>query len=334
MRRLPETTLTGTPVVSAPGKVFLIGEYAVLEGGPAVLAAVSRHAIAQYVPELPPESPLVAETIKRAVAALGDLAPALPPGSPLVNTAAFHQDGVKLGLGSSAATAVAAAGAVLSFAGIDIGARRDLLFEVADEAHRAAQGGLGSGGDVAASVHGGFIGYLRARAEPMAKPLIRKLSRPRGLQLVVFWTGTSARTPELVQAVRALAARAPTAYANLIDGLRHTADQFVHAFLANDARGTIVHADAYGRLLEKLGASAEVPIVTPPFVEVAALARRLGGAAKPSGAGGGDVGVALFDDEAAAAELTRRCPAGVSVLDVKVDPDGARRRHPGTVELI
>jgi phosphomevalonate kinase len=76
-----------------------------------------------------------------------------------------------------------------------------------------------------------------------------------------------------------------------------------------------------------------VPIVTPPFVQAAALARSLGGAAKPSGAGGGDVGVALFGEEGAAAEFTRRCPAGVSVLDVGVDPDGARRRHPGTVEL-
>ena len=35
-------TLVGTPVVIAPGKLFLIGEYAVLEDGPAVLAAVNQ----------------------------------------------------------------------------------------------------------------------------------------------------------------------------------------------------------------------------------------------------------------------------------------------------
>lgn len=44
------TTLVGTPVVVAPGKIFLVGEYAVLDGGVAVLAAVSRYAVAQYVP--------------------------------------------------------------------------------------------------------------------------------------------------------------------------------------------------------------------------------------------------------------------------------------------
>ena len=35
-------TLRGSPVVAAPGKVFLLGEYAVLEGAPAVVSSVGR----------------------------------------------------------------------------------------------------------------------------------------------------------------------------------------------------------------------------------------------------------------------------------------------------
>ena len=54
-------TLVGSPVVTAPGKLFLIGEYAVLEGGPAVLAAVNRRAVAQYLPGLEPMSAVVGE---------------------------------------------------------------------------------------------------------------------------------------------------------------------------------------------------------------------------------------------------------------------------------
>jgi phosphomevalonate kinase len=176
-------------------------------------------------------------------------------------------------------------------------------------------------------VHGGFVSFVRP---PGAAPIVRPLSRPRGLQLVVFWTGTSASTPQLVQAVGALRARDPAGHGALMAELRQQAEQFVHAFLTDDALAAIRHADGYGALLEKLGASAEVPIVTPLFAEAAAVARSLGGAAKPSGAGGGDVGVALFAQGAAAAAFTRRCPAGVSVLDVNIDPDGARRRHPGS----
>jgi phosphomevalonate kinase len=276
---------------------------------------------------------VVAESVARARAVLADIdmAAALPPGAPLVDTAAFRQGSAKLGLGSSAAAAVAAAGAVLAFVGVDIVARRDLLFTIADEGHRAAQGGVGSGGDIAAAVHGGFLGYLRP---PGAAPIVRKLVRPPGLELVVFWSGGSASTPQLIQAVRALAQQAPAAHRALIDEMRHTADRFVHAFLGHDARGAVVHAAAYGLLMEKLGASAGVAIVTPPFAEAAALAGALGGAAKPSGAGGGDVGVALFDEAEAAAEFTRRCPAGLSVLDVNVESEGARERHPRMAKLL
>jgi phosphomevalonate kinase len=331
LNRALSRTLRGSPVVMAPGKIFLVGEYAVLEGGAAVLAAVSRYAIAQYIPDLNPESPFIDESVKRAVAALGELAPALPAGSALVNTAAFRHRLAKLGLGSSAAAAVSSAAAVLAFVGIDFSDKRELLFTIADEGHRAAQGGVGSGADVAAAVHGGYIGFVRP---PGGKPVMRTLARPSRLELVVFWTGRPSHTPTLVQAVRTFAERSASSYGFLIDELRRTADKFVDRFDADDAPGAIAEADAYVRTLEILGASAGMPIVSAPFVEAATLARQLGGTAKPSGAGGGDVGVALFGEAKAAAEFIRRCPAGISVLDVKVDGDGVRRRLPSDVEVI
>jgi phosphomevalonate kinase len=206
-----------------------------------------------------------------------------------------------------------------------------MLFTIADEGHRAAQGGVGSGADVAAAVHGGFISFMRPSG---GKPVLRTLARPRHLELVVFWTGRPSHTPTLVQAVRTFAERSASSYALLIDELRRTADKFVEAFAADDMPALIGEADAYVRTLEILGASAGMPIVSAPFVEAATLARHLGGTAKPSGAGGGDVGVALFGEAKAAAEFIRRCPAGISVLDVKVDADGVRRRLPSDVEVI
>ena len=38
----------------APGKLFLAGEYAVLDGGVAVVAAASRYALAQFQPGMAP----------------------------------------------------------------------------------------------------------------------------------------------------------------------------------------------------------------------------------------------------------------------------------------
>ena len=65
-----------------------------------------------------------------------------------------------------------------------------------------------------------------------------------------------------------------------------------------------------------------------------ALAADLGGAAKPSGAGGGDVGVALFTEAAAAdafaARLRQPPPAGdpalaLDILDLTIDDNGLHR---------
>ncbi len=100
--------MVGTPVVTAPGKIFLVGEYAILEGGAAVLAAVNRYAVAQFVPGMDPASKVVAEAVKRATAETGEAGSALPLGSVLVNSEDFMQGNRKIGLGSSAATAVAA----------------------------------------------------------------------------------------------------------------------------------------------------------------------------------------------------------------------------------
>jgi mevalonate kinase len=166
-------TLRGSPVVAAPGKLFLVGEYAVLDGAPAVVAAVSRHAVAQFIAGGAPDSDVVAEAVFAARSGLGERAAALPPGSVMVDTSAFAAGETKLGLGSSAATAVASVAAVLELAGLPVATHRDLCFSMADQAHRAAQGGLGSGADVAAAVHGGLIQYRRSGA---TFPQIERLS--------------------------------------------------------------------------------------------------------------------------------------------------------------
>ena len=91
-------------------------------------------------------------------------------------------------------------------------------------------------------------------------------------------------------------------------------------------------ADAYGLTLGELGASAGVPIVTPEVKSAADLARSLGGTVKPSGSGGGDIAVAFFSSADAATTFASRCPAGLSVLDLKLGVAGVHTRLPGGIE--
>jgi mevalonate kinase len=318
-------TLVGTPVVIAPGKIFLVGEYAVLEDGPAVLAAVSRHAIAQYIPGMDPMSAVVAEAVKRARAEIGEAAAALPLGSVLVNTDDFQQGQQKLGLGSSAATAVATVGALFESAGISVAKNRPQILAIAHAAHQAAQGGVGSGADVAAAVHGGLI---KVQRQPVGAPLVEPLTPPAGLHLVVFWTGQSVSTANMIEGVQKFARRDPAAYRQMIDSLREIANRFVAELRAGSATGAVEAAGRYGRQLTVLGAAASVPIITQAFTHASELAKELGGIAKPSGAGGGDIGVAMFATPESARLFARALPRPLTPLDIHLDCIGVRRRSP------
>jgi phosphomevalonate kinase len=322
-------TLKGAPLVLAPGKLFLAGEYAVLEGGVAIVAAASRYALAQFQPDLAPATQLVAEATTRARAALGEVAAAVPEGAALVSTDSFSLDGVKLGLGSSAAAAVAAAGALLEYAGVSLAVNRELLFSVADAAHRSAQGGLGSGADIASAVYGGYVRYVRL---PDTAPVITRVLPPPDLRVVAFWTRTAARTAQLVAEVRNFADRAPDGYAERMGALRAAADAFAEAFAGGDTRGVVRWADACHQALSALGQAADLPIVTDEVARATEVARHFGGAAKPSGAGGGDMGVAFFAEERAAREFAARCPEGLLVLDLQLGATGAYRRLPSGIE--
>lgn len=319
-------TLRGTPVVEAPGKIFLMGEYAVLHGAPATIAAVNRYAVAQFIPDMDAASPLVAEAVRLARDALGDRAAALPEGSVLVDSEAFATNGQKIGIGSSAAVAVSAVGAVMELAGLPIVGHRDLCFTLADGAHRAAQGGVGSGADVAAAVHGGVIQFTRANG---GYPAVQRQRLPTGLRTVVFAEGSPAATPDMVRAVAQLAERDGPAHDGCMNRMKAEAETFARAMGAGDVAGVIGSVERYGEVMAELGRHAQVPIVTTRFELAAELALNLGGAAKPSGAGGGDIGVAFFPEDAAAATFAQRAEAlGLKVLDVRLEAPGVSRRQP------
>ncbi|MBC8131918.1 MAG: hypothetical protein H7X95_02980 [Deltaproteobacteria bacterium] len=321
-------TLRGSPVVVAPGKVFLIGEYAVLDGAPAVVAAVSRHAVGQFVPGIVPESAFVGEAVQAALGGIGDHASALPPGSVMVDSSDFSLHGKKLGLGSSAAVTVVSVAAVLELAGLPVAENRDLCFSLADRAHRAIQGGVGSGADVAASVHGGLIQYRRP---PGGYPVVEKMRLPPDMRLVVFAEGKPAATPDMIRAVKAYAARDPYGYADVMRPLREHAELFVEGLSTGDVTALLESARAYGNGLMDLGTRAGTPIVTPHFELASEMALNLGGVAKPSGAGGGDIGIALFPGSAAARNFSSRLSQlGLQLIDVGLDSTGVHRRLPAS----
>jgi phosphomevalonate kinase len=289
----------------------------VLYGAPAVVAAVDRRVAVEWSDEAHPVPPELEASLALARERCGPT-----PGFLRLDVSELHQDGTKLGLGSSAAAAVAAAGAVFATHGRDLRdpATRREVFDCAFAGH-AAVAPRGSGVDVAASAFGGFLRFSRARDE--AETLA--FERPTGLWISLVWTGHAARTSELVAKVNQLRQDAPELHERRMRRLCELSDAFSRAFRDGDAAEVVVAAGLYGEALHALGQAAGAPIVEARLARASELAARFSGSAKPCGAGGGDVAIAFFIDSDAAKSFELACSGeGLHPIRVAWGPDGVR----------
>jgi len=320
---------------SAPGKLVVLGEYAVLAGAPALVFAVDRVCTATLAASGEADCRLesgLAEWDERRFAlgepsgvALVDLivaqAPgvATPPWVARVDSRAFFDGALKLGLGSSAA-AVCAFGAAwcryTAQAGPD--GRPELARLIAW--HRALQGGKGSGLDVAASYTGGAIRYQWV---PPGGACVSSVPVPKRVRFAGVFSGRSATTAGFIGRFDRWRVDAPRAAALQLRDLTDLAESGCAALAQGAVAEFLEVVDAYGGRLASLGRAIGVDIVTAEHVAIAAAARRLGVHYKVSGAGGGDLGIALSEDPDALRALRAAVTAmGYRFLDLALEQEG------------
>ena len=329
---------------SAPGKVVLSGEYAVLAGAPALVAAVNRRAScsaaaaagatwrftssgfdgsARHSLEHLLAGELVhhddpaylCQHVLHALVRLGADMSVLPHALAWrLDSAPFYHAGTKLGLGSSAAITVAfgCALAALSRCTIDVPAA---LFA----AHARSQGGHGSGLDVATSLHGGL---MRFRRRDNGRD-IATVELSRDVSFVFVSTGTPASTPsQLAQFAAWTRGGVPAPLAALCSAAERV------AAMVQDGVSFVRELRAYVSCLIALDTVAGLGIVTPPHRALLHLAQLTGVVYKPCGAGGGDLGMAFTDRPGGlAAFITRAHHAGFAPLPLELDQDGVQVSH-------
>src|SRR5262249_46758459 len=317
--------------VSAPGKLFLSGEYAVLWGGTALIAAVgprlagwvrarddSRIHLISATGRLEGQAtPLgvnwtepvsagllfAARGIEEAVRARG--VPGM--GFDLVMAPATRTaSGEKLGLGGSAQAALIS----VELSRLALQGTFDSL-KVALLAHSKAQADSGSGADVAAIYGGGIVRYRRypvgglASASAVgqlpsalgnAPPVdLRRLGASR-LRFSFAYSGNSAATLAQIQSIEArLSAAERERVKEQSDQLGRAVEE---ALVGGDFPSLARATESLQRLLSSLG-----PLETEAIRQIVAIARSHGAAAKISGAGGGDRCVLFSPDEDAEREL-------------------------------
>ncbi len=367
-------------IATAPGKLLLTGEYAVLEGAPALVVAVNRRVVARRRSGATGSSPFLIAVADELARRFGGDHPATRAAFEIVvDSSEFFVGSAKIGLGSSAAVTVAATALALAAQRnavpmID----RDTVLSIALAAHKAAQTSRrrardsgshmivrprarasteeipigstsrdsaarivagpissgtsgspsaqrgGSGADVAAAVHGGVIAFS-LKDTPEGK--VTRLNWPSRLQLIPFFTGESADTAELISRIMEA---------------RETRSSSVDAALAAIARASEVACEGAAvtsperaansvlaalrqatHATEQLARAAGVELIPPSVAMAQRAMAKLGGIAKTTGAGGGDVAVAVIpgsEDPSVAERLL--VEVGCQPLRARVDVIG------------
>jgi mevalonate kinase len=333
---------------SAPGKVLLLGEHAVVYGHPALAAALRRRVTVEVeddpagptiellapTPSRPdppdPGTPYV--TRRPGTAELRIVSPDLPPDLPdrvpvppeLLHAAsemaaaagapprfrARVRSELPLGggLGSSAALGVALARAFAQLAGQDCPPER--AEELALQLERVFHGAP-SGVDPAICARGGVI--LFRRGDPAE---VERLSPRLPLHLAVVLTGVVRGTRSTVLPLSARRAERPDLYDPMLAFLGELARGGARALERGDLQDLGVRFDAAHGVLGALGVSC-------PELEEAVAALRGAGAlgAKLTGAGGGGAAIGLARDAAHAEALVRAAEgAGMRAFAEEIAP--------------
>jgi len=288
--------------VSAPGKLILLGEHAVVYQRPCLVSAVSRRLNLEIKKskrkKLFIEAPAVG--LKDYQKEINNLCQKkLPKGARFVETAVrnFFQaynfnfgvkveakDGFTLqyGLGSSAAVTVSVLKGLAVLTEVKIN-KKD-LFKLAYRTILDVQG-VGSGFDAAAAIYGGTI-YFKTGGE-IIEPIANF-----DLPIVVAWSGVKADTPTLVRKIAERKKRYPRVVEKIFNEIESLVEKGKKAILKKDWHNLGELMDINQRLLKSLGVSTEK---LEQIIYEVKKAGALG--AKLSGAGGGDCVIVLIDDK-------------------------------------
>ena len=338
---------------SAPGKLYIAGEYAVLEpGNPALIVALDQFITVTlkpadkqgsirssysngisipwtrkngkfYMDERDNPFSYIAGSVTIVESYLKELGLPLKYFDLTIESELDNKDGRKYGLGSSGAVT------------IDYDA--ELLYKLSAITHLSLHSN-GSFGDLAASSFEGWVAYscfekdwvldrlanksislIDLLKEKWPKLMIEPLEAPTNLDLYIGWTGTPASTTLLVDTMNDEQHEMNGFYRDFLKKSADCVTDLIEAFKQSNIERFQEGIRLNRSLLTSLAQKSGVDIETEALLNLCQSAEEFGGAAKSSGAGGGDCGIVLFKKEDDASSMLAQWEThGITNLPLKV----------------
>lgn len=313
--------------VSAPGKLLLLGDHAVVHARPCLVTAVGQRMKTQVslldTQELQLEASEVGVSgYRKSMKDLGR--GGIPKGAQFVEIAVKNftekyrlKGGLrvetssdlssKFGFGSSSASTVCVVKALSELSGKSLD--NTSLFDLAYKTVMDIQG-VGSGFDIAAAIYGGTLYFIGGgkRIEPIAVS---------SLPLIVGYSGSKGHTPTLVKMVAAQMKQHPSIYNSLFDISTACVEEGKKAM----AEGNFV---TFGQMMNiNEGLLSSYGVETAKLAVMIYAARGAGAyGAKLSGAGGGDCMIAVSSPENRKRVEKAIEASGGQVIPVKTNVSG------------